>query len=204
MVREDWVTMSAKELRRVHVIWGVVDKQLTQVHAGGLLGLTPRQVRRLVRRMEQEGARGWCIGDGGRRRTGGSPRRRRRRRCGCMRSGMAILDRPWRWSRWRARKAHRGELVQLDGSHHDWLDGRGPQCVLIAYIDDASSGVSLRSSMSMKAQYRRWIVFSGTSVWGLLAIYADKHTTSRSPAKPTVQEQLAGLEPASQLSWAWS
>jgi transposase-like protein len=58
MVREDRVTMSAKELRRVHVIRQVVDQQLTQVKAGALLGLTPRQVRRLVRRVEQEGDRG--------------------------------------------------------------------------------------------------------------------------------------------------
>ena len=31
--------------------------------------------------------------------------------------------------------------MQLDGSHHDWLEGRGPRGVLIAYIDDASSRV---------------------------------------------------------------
>lgn len=40
---------------------------------------------------------------------------------------------------WRARRAHPGELVQLDGSHHAWLEERGAQCVLMAYIDDASS-----------------------------------------------------------------
>jgi len=45
---------------------------------------------------------------------------------------------------WRARRAHLGELVQLDGSHHAWLEGRGPRCVLMAYIDDASSRVFAR------------------------------------------------------------
>ena len=45
---------------------------------------------------------------------------------------------------WRERKAHVGELVQLDGSHHDWFEGRGPRCVLMAYIDDASSRVFAR------------------------------------------------------------
>ena len=44
----------------------------------------------------------------------------------------------------RARRAHPGELVQLDGSHHAWLEGRGPRCVLMAYIDDASSRVFAR------------------------------------------------------------
>jgi hypothetical protein len=45
---------------------------------------------------------------------------------------------------WRARKVHVGEVVQLDGSHHDWFEGRGPQCVLMAYIDDARSRVYAR------------------------------------------------------------
>lgn len=29
----------------------------------------------------------------------------------------------------------------MDGSHHDWFEGRGPKCVLMAYIDDASGRV---------------------------------------------------------------
>lgn len=40
---------------------------------------------------------------------------------------------------WRARRAHVGARLQLDGSHHDWFEGRGPRCVLMAYIDDANS-----------------------------------------------------------------
>lgn len=42
---------------------------------------------------------------------------------------------------WRERTPHVGELLQVDGSHHDWLEGRGPSCVLMAYIDDASNRV---------------------------------------------------------------
>lgn len=42
---------------------------------------------------------------------------------------------------WRERKAHVGAPIQLDGSHHNWLEGRGPRCVLMADIDDASSRV---------------------------------------------------------------
>ena len=101
---------------------------------------------------------------------------------------------------WRPRKAHVGELVQLDGSHHDWLEGRGPQCVLMAYIDDASSRVwarfyeyegTLPAMDSFKRYGRRY---------GLpLALYADKHTTYKSPAEPTVAEQLAGHKPRSQF-----
>jgi len=35
-----------------------------------------------------------------------------------------------------------------------------------------------------------------------LAVYADKHTTYRSPAEPTIEEQLAGTEPQSQFGRA--
>jgi transposase len=38
----------------------------------------------------------------------------------------------------RERRACIGELVQIDGSDHDWFEGRGPKCTLLVYIDDAS------------------------------------------------------------------
>ena len=42
---------------------------------------------------------------------------------------------------WRARRSSVGMLVQLDGSIHDWFEGRGPKCVLLIYIDDATSRI---------------------------------------------------------------
>lgn len=41
---------------------------------------------------------------------------------------------------WRERRAHRGELVQFDGSYHDWFEGRGgvAETCLLAAIDDAT------------------------------------------------------------------
>jgi transposase len=38
----------------------------------------------------------------------------------------------------RERRACFGELVQIDGSDHDWFEGRGPRCTLLVYIDDAT------------------------------------------------------------------
>jgi len=32
-----------------------------------------------------------------------------------------------------------GELVQIDGSHHDWFEGRAAKCCLLVFIDDATS-----------------------------------------------------------------
>jgi transposase len=38
---------------------------------------------------------------------------------------------------WRPRKDCVGQMLQMDGSHHDWLEERGPSCVLMGYADDA-------------------------------------------------------------------
>ncbi len=46
----------------------------------------------------------------------------------------------------RPRRACLGELVQIDGSEHWWFEGRGPQCTLLVFIDDATS----------MARCRRW------------------------------------------------
>lgn len=104
---------------------------------------------------------------------------------------------------WRERKAHVGELVQLDGSHHDWLEGRGPAGVLMAYIDDASSRVYARfyayeGTIPAMDSFQRYVTRYGIP----LAVYADKHTTYHSPAPPTVDEQLAGVKPTSQFGRA--
>lgn len=238
MGREDRVIMSVKELRRVSVIRQTLEKQLTQVKAGALLGLTPRHIRRLIARMAQAGAQG--LAHQGR----GKPSNRRlpeklktkaltlcETRYGdfgptlaaeqlATHHGITLSDETLRgWLRdagidhftrrkrphraWRERKAHVGELIQLDGSHHDWFEGRGPRCVLMAYIDDASSRV-----------YARFYAYEGTlpamdsvhryiRLYGIpLAVYADKHTTYQSPAPPTVDEQLAGGTPTSQFGRA--
>jgi hypothetical protein len=104
---------------------------------------------------------------------------------------------------WRARRAHVGELLQLDGSHHDWFEGRGPRCVLMAYIDDASSRVYARfyeyeGTIPAMDSFTRYVQRYGIP----LAIYADKHSTYQSPAPPTVEDQLAGVKPTSQFGRA--
>ena len=49
-----------------------------------------------------------------------------------------------RHRRKRPRRAAIGELVQFDGSIHDWFEGRGPYCTAIVIVDDASSRVFIR------------------------------------------------------------
>ena len=104
---------------------------------------------------------------------------------------------------WRERRPHVGELVQLDGSHHDWFEGRGPRSVLMAYIDDASRRVFARfyeyeGTIPAMDSFTRDVRQYGVP----LAIYADKHTTYQSPVPPPVDEQLAGITPTSQFGRA--
>jgi hypothetical protein len=85
---------------------------------------------------------------------------------------------------WRERKAHFGEMVQLDGSHHDWLEGRGPKLVLMGYIDDATGRF-----------YGRFYGYEGTmpamdslkgyiSTYGIpKSIYLDRHSTYKTNKK---------------------
>lgn len=55
-------------------------------------------------------------------------------------------DRPHRKK--RERRETIGDLIQFDGSHHDWFEGRGPECCLLVAIDDASGSVFLRFAQS--------------------------------------------------------
>ena len=43
--------------------------------------------------------------------------------------------------KWRERKEHFGTMIQLDGSPHDWFEGRAPKCTLLVFIDDATSSI---------------------------------------------------------------
>ena len=104
---------------------------------------------------------------------------------------------------WRERKEHFGEMVQMDGSHHDWFEGRGAECVLMGYIDDATGEAFGRfydyeGTMPALDSFRRYIQRSGIP----LSVYLDKHTTYKSPAKPSIEEELAGIEPLSEFERA--
>jgi transposase len=104
---------------------------------------------------------------------------------------------------WRERKAHCGEMVQLDGSHHDWLEGRGPKIVLMGYIDDATSRCFGRfydyegvypAMDSLERYIRRY----GRPV----SLYMDKHSTYKTTREPSLDELLRGESAATQVERA--
>jgi hypothetical protein len=92
-------------------------------------------------------------------------------------------------------------LLQTDGSRHDWLEGRGPWLTLIAYIDDATNEVSgaIFQDEEDAAGYFLGLREICLSRGIPAAIYADQHTIFQSPAKATLEQELVGEEPKSQL-----
>jgi transposase len=104
----------------------------------------------------------------------------------------------------RERRARRGELVQIDGSHHDWFEGRAPKCCLIAFIDDASGQVlGARFSLTETTQAYFEVLRRHVQAHGVpLALYSDRHSIftkhDRQDPIPTQFERALlqlGIEP---------
>src|SRR2546423_5621795 len=89
----------------------------------------------------------------------------------------------------RTRRDCLGELVQLDGSEHWWFEGRGPQCTLLVYIDDATSRlmhlkfVETESTFDYFQATREYLEAHGKPV----AFYSDKHGVFRVNSAGAVQ-----------------
>jgi hypothetical protein len=104
---------------------------------------------------------------------------------------------------WRERKMHYGQMVQADGSHHDWFEGRGPWCVLMGQIDDATSKVSAEfhdyeGTLPFMASFKSYVKAKGIPI----SVYIDRHTTYKSNKKPSIEDELEDREPLTQVGRA--
>ncbi len=103
----------------------------------------------------------------------------------------------------RLRKACFGEMVQMDGSRHDWFEGRGEPCVLMVMVDDATgrktgrfySGETLAAALEMTGL---WCREHGVP----LALYVDRAGIYRSDRDPTLAELKSGRRPVTQFGRA--
>ena len=235
MAEKDMITMSRKEAKQLHIIHQALDERITQGEAAALTGLSDRQIRRLIKRIREEGDEGICHRSRGKVSNHCLPKKIKEKTLRLFRKhyrdfnlthaterlaeahGITInretlrlwltaADIPYKkrkarkHRRWRERKAHFGELVQIDGSHHDWFEGRGPVCVFMGYIDDATNTVygrfyayegTIPAMDSMKRYIKRYGIPQN--------VYLDKHSTYKSQTEPTIEEQLAGQQPMSQF-----
>jgi transposase len=98
----------------------------------------------------------------------------------------------------RERKAHFGELVQLDGSFHPWFETRGSESCLLTLVDDATG----RSTGRFSAQETIWAAVAVLRDWieahGIpQALYTDWKNVYVRP--PTEEERLTQAEPLTQF-----
>jgi transposase len=103
----------------------------------------------------------------------------------------------------RTRFPQEGMLLQIDGSPHDWLEGRGPELCLIGAIDDATGKVPyahFQEQEDSRGYFR--LLQEITRKYGIpLALSHDRHSIfEMSPEKlPSMDEQLAGKRTRTQF-----
>jgi len=106
---------------------------------------------------------------------------------------------------WRERKACLGQMVQLDGSHHDWFEGRRGKAVLMVMVDDATNETGARffeeeTTRASFETFKGWVGEHGVP----RSVYADRDSIYRCERVATVAEQVAGQEPQTQFGRAMS
>jgi hypothetical protein len=95
-------------------------------------------------------------------------------------------------------------MLQIDGSPHDWLEGRGPRLCLIGAIDDATSKVMGALFVEAESSWGYFRLFSevfhahGVSQ----SIYTDRHSVFWTDRQPTIEEQLINKKPATEVGRA--
>lgn len=105
---------------------------------------------------------------------------------------------------WRQRRDCVGMLVQLDGSDHEWFEGRGPRCVLIVYIDDATSRilyaefVDVEDTLTLLRTTRSYLRRNGRPI----SFYVDKDSIYTVNRQATIDEELQDLRPITQYTRA--
>lgn len=238
MAERGIIKMSQKELKRLHVIHKVLDKELKQVRAADILDLSDRQIRRMVKRVREEGDVGITHKSRGRASNNAVSKKKKAKiitlygqkywdfgptfaseklyedhnisisretlRVWLLDEGKHDWQRKGRKHRqWRQRKEYFGQMVQMDGSHHDWLEGRGPWLVFMGYVDDATGKFFARfydyeGTMPAMDSFYRYIKKNGIPQ----SIYLDRHTTYKSTKKQTIEEQLRNEESLSQFERA--
>jgi hypothetical protein len=104
---------------------------------------------------------------------------------------------------WRERKPSFGAMVQLDGSHHDWFEGRGPKCVLMVMVDDANNKLRARFSEEETTRASYDVLEGWVRKHGLMgSLYVDRDSIYRCEGVASIAEQLAGKEPQTQFGRA--
>jgi len=104
---------------------------------------------------------------------------------------------------WRERRRYFGEMIQMDGSEHDWLEGRGQKLIFMGYIDDAT-GIPFgrfyeyEGTIPAMDSFKHYIKRYGIPN----SIYIDKHAAYKSKKKLSIEDELNNKDPLTQFTRA--
>jgi transposase len=126
---------------------------------------------------------------------------------GILRSHGIATPRKRRASKHRSRRDRRmaeGMMLQVDGSPHDWLEGRGPRLCLIGAIDDAGGKVPGAFFAQAESSWGYLRLFCGIfKRHGLpQSVYSDRHSVFWTDRVPTLDEQLINKRPTTEVGRA--
>jgi transposase len=209
----DLLTMSKEELSRLEVMERLDERRMRQRTAGEVLGVSVRQVKRLLRSYRCEGAAGLVSKQRGKpshhqldaktvqaaldllkgRYADFGPTLAHEKLVEleglklCLGSVRKIMIEEGIWKAKRARKvgkhplrerrASYGELEQMDGTDHDWFEGRSERCTLLVMIDDATGQLGALSFVPEESFFgycnllRQYLAAHGRPA----GLYTDKH-----------------------------
>lgn len=103
----------------------------------------------------------------------------------------------------RERRPRRGDLVQIDGSEHDWFEGRGPRAVLMVMIDDATNTTLARFYPAEDTSAAYDIFERYVRLYGLLAaLYPDRDSIYICTREANLEEELTDSGPETQFARA--
>jgi len=103
----------------------------------------------------------------------------------------------------RERRPRRGDLVQVDGSDHDWFEGRGPKAVLMVMVDDATNTTLARFYTAEDTAAAFDIFERYVKVYGVpFALYPDRDSIYFCTREANLEEELADRGPETQFARA--
>ena len=228
--------MTDEELKRKTFLEKALDHRITQKAAAETLGISERQVRRLIKRYRQDGNEGLVSLQRGkpsnRRLKEGLVEQIRQfvhqpimegfkptfmqekleeytgiRICKETMRRLMISEnlhvpkakKPKEPHPPRERRERRGELVQIDGSYHPWLEERGPKACLLLFVDDAGSEIVAAEFVKTESYFsyanlcKRYFQEVGTPV----AFYSDRFSVFRNNhTEPKGKESITQFQRA--------
>ena len=164
------------DVNRAEILNAVVEEEVTLKCAAKRLQLSYQQAMRSLKRYREEGAAGIVH------RNVGRPSHRRKD---------------------EQTRQRFGELLQFDGSHHDWFEQRGERCCVMNMVDDATGTTFARMSEEETTEAAMWLLRGWIERYGIPEeVYCDRKNSFLIDREPTIEEQLSGTRALSPFELA--